>query len=185
MVKALPNRSEVNVEETWNLEDLFKTEADYEAAIATLEQDVAAYVSQFQSKIIDAKSAIEALKGYENIFQQIIPIGTYTNLSVSTDQTNDDAQMRASKLGSIIAKINSQLSFVKSDLLALSTETLEDAMKEAPDFQNYLQELIRTKPYLLHPEVEKALAAFSATLMRRMVYTIRQKWSICRLTILL
>lgn len=163
MVKALPNRSEVNVEETWNLEDLFKTEADYEAAIATLEQDVAAYVSQFQSKIIDAKSAIEALKGYENIFQQIIPIGTYTNLSVSTDQTNDDAQMRASKLGSIIAKINSQLSFVKSDLLALSTETLEDAMKEAPDFQNYLQELIRTKPYLLHPEVEKALAAFSAT----------------------
>lgn len=163
MVKALPKRSDVNIKETWNLQDLFKTEADYETAVTTLEKEVATYVDQFQGKITDAKSAVEALKGYEKIVGQMVPIGTYTNLSVSTDQTNDDAQMRASKFGSIAAKINSQLSFVKSDLLVLSTETLEEAMGQAADFQNYLQELIRTKPFLLHPEVEKTLAAFSAT----------------------
>lgn len=163
LVQALPNRAEVNVDETWNLQDLFKTEADYEAAVAALEEDVATFAEQFNGKITDANSAIEALKGYENIFQKLVPVGTYTNLSVSTDQTDDDAQMRASKFSSTYAKINSQLSFVKSDLLSLPNEVLEEAMAEAKDFTNYLQELIRTKAYLLHPEVEKTLAAFSAT----------------------
>ena len=40
MVKSLPLRSEVNIEETWNLQDLFKTEEDYNDAIAELKKEV-------------------------------------------------------------------------------------------------------------------------------------------------
>ena len=81
----------------------------------------------------------------------------------STDQTDDEAQMRASKFGSTAAKINSKLSFVNSELSELPVETLEEAMKQSADFKNYLEKLIRKKEYQLHPEVEKTLAAFSST----------------------
>ena len=40
-------------------------------------------------------------------------------LSLSTDQTNTEAQMRASKFGSLSAKVSSQLSFVNSELVEL------------------------------------------------------------------
>lgn len=164
MVKALPKRSDVKVEETWNLQDLFQTEADYEKAVTALEEDVRTYAEKFKGNITDAHTAVEALKGYEQIIQQMVPVGTYTNLSASTDQTDDIAQMRSSKFGSIAANLNSQLSFVNSELSALSTETLEEAMKLAEDYTKFLTDLIRKKAYQLHPEVEKTLAAFSATL---------------------
>ena len=57
LVKSLPLRSEVNIEETWNLQDLFKTEEDYNAAIAELEKEVDPFAEQFKGKITDAASS--------------------------------------------------------------------------------------------------------------------------------
>jgi oligoendopeptidase F len=163
MVKSLPPRSEVKLEETWNLEDLFKTEEDYNTAVVELESEVDAYAEKFNGKITDASTVIEALKGYLVLFEKVVPVGTYTSLATSTDQTNDEAQMRSSKFSSTSAKVNSKLSFVNSELLELPVETLEEAMKLSPDFKNYLEKLIKKKEYQLHPEVEKTLAAFSST----------------------
>lgn len=163
LVKSMPLRSEVNIEETWNLADLFKTEEDYSTALIALEKEVVAYEAKYKGNIVDAASALEALKGFELIVAKTVPIGSYTSLASSTDQTDDEAQMRASKYGSIAAKINSKLSFVNSELSELPAETLEEAMKESTDFKNYLEKLIRKKVYQLHPEVEKTLAAFSST----------------------
>lgn len=163
MVKSLPLRSEVKLEETWNLQDLFKTEEDYNAAIAELETAVDVFAGKFTGNISNPTTAIEALKGYAALYEKMVPIGTYTSLSSSTDQTDDTAQMRSSKFGSIAAKINSKLSFVDSELAELPVETLKEAMQQSADYQNYLEKLIRQKDYQLHPEVEKTLAAFSST----------------------
>lgn len=163
LVQALPPRSEVKVEETWDLSHVFSKEEDYETAVGQLEKEVAVFVEQFRGKIVDASSAVEALKGYEKIRQLFVPVGTYANLAVSTDQTDDEAQMRASKLGSVGAKLNSSLSFVTSELLALSKDELKEAITKDDNYAVYLQQLLELKPYQLHPEVEKTLAAFSAS----------------------
>jgi oligoendopeptidase F len=163
MVKSLPLRSEVKTEETWNLTDLFTSEEEFQAAVAELEKVVDSFQEQFKGNITDAASVNEALKGYAAIFEKMVPVGTYSSLALSTDQTNDEAQMRSSKFGSTAAKINSKLSFVNSELSELPAETLEQATKDSTEFQNYLEKLIRKKQYQLHPEVEKTLAAFSST----------------------
>ncbi|MEK4714061.1 oligoendopeptidase F [Sporosarcina sp. resist] len=163
MVKSMPLRSEVKTEETWNLQDLFKTEEEYDAAIIELVKEVDAFAEKFNGNIRDAKSVIEALEGFAAVYEKVVPVGTYTSLSSSTDQTDDEAQMRSSKFGSTAAKINSKLSFVNSQLSELPIDVLEDAMKQSGDFKNYLEKLIRKKEYQLHPEVEKTLAAFSST----------------------
>ncbi len=159
----MPLRSDVKIEETWNLEDLFKTEDAYNAALVELEKEVDAYAEKFNGNIKDATSVNLALKGYADIFEMIVPIGTYTSLSSSTDQTNDDAQMRSSKYSSTAAKINSKLSFVDSELSELPVETLEEAMQLSDEFKHYLKKLVRKKDHQLHPEVEKTLAAYSST----------------------
>ncbi len=163
MVKSLPERSDVNIHETWNLQDLFQTEEDFNAAIAELGKDVEQYHNKFKGNITDAPSINEALSGYASIYEKIIPIGTYSSLALSVDQTDSEAQMRASQFGSTAAKIQSTLSFVDSELSELPTETLEEAMQTSMQFENYLKKLIRKKEYQLHPEVEKTLAAFSTT----------------------
>ena len=91
------------------------------------------------------------------------PIGTYANLSHSVDQTSTENQMRSAQFGSIAAAIATKLSFVKSDLLALDEAVLKEAQQLEPQYANYIDELLIQKPYQLHPEAEKALAAFGAT----------------------
>lgn len=162
MVKQLPPRSEVPQEETWNLKDLFPSEADYSEALGTLQTDVTAFAKKFQTNIQTAEDVVAVLKQFEAIYMQIIPLGTYTSLAVSVDQTNDEAQMRDSHFGSVSAKIGSQLSFVTSELLELSEDVLQQAMEQSEEYSHYLKELIREKQYRLHPEVEKALAAYSS-----------------------
>ena len=82
LVKSLPQRSEVKTEETWNLEDLFVTEEDFNAAVAELEKEVDSFTNKFKGNITDAASINEALKGYAAIFEKMVPVGTYTSLAV-------------------------------------------------------------------------------------------------------
>ncbi|MCM3757557.1 oligoendopeptidase F [Sporosarcina aquimarina] len=162
MVKQLPPRSEVPQEETWNLKDLFPSEAAYSEALGTLQTDVTAFAQKFQGNIQTADDVVAVLKQFEAIYMQIIPLGTYSSLAVSVDQTNDEAQMRDSHFGSVSAKVGSQLSFVTSELLELPEDVLQQAMEQSEEYSHYLKELIREKQYRLHPEVEKALAAYSS-----------------------
>ncbi|WP_040229104.1 oligoendopeptidase F [Bhargavaea cecembensis] len=161
-MSAIP-RSEVKLEETWNLEDLFKTNADYDARLKEIEEGAAAFAEKYKGKITDAASALEALKDYEKAYEKIIPAGTYVSLLQSEDQTNSDSQMRAAKFGSVMSKIGATVSFFESELSELPEEELKSAMDQSEDFRVYLNNVLRFKPHRLHPEVEKTLAAFGST----------------------
>lgn len=163
MTQAMPTRSEVNVEETWDLTSLFATEEQFDTAINELTTSVEEFAIQFTDTLTDAQSVVTVLKGYEVIYEKIVPISTYANLAHSVEQTNDEAQMRAGKVGTVMAQVSSKLSFVDSELAILPEEVLAQVAELEPKFAQYIQDVLRFKPYQLHPEVEKVLAAFSST----------------------
>ncbi|MCZ8532428.1 oligoendopeptidase F [Psychrobacillus psychrodurans] len=163
MVKEMPSRDQVQVEETWNLVDLFKTEDDFEVALKEIEITSSEFNKRFKGSIQIASDVGEALHEYTKIYEKIVPAGAFASLSLSTDQTNTDAQMRASKFGSLSAKVSSQLSFLNSELVELPDNIIEEAISKFPTHQLYLEKLLKKKKYQLHPEVEKTLAAYSAS----------------------
>lgn len=157
---AVVKRHEVPVEETWNLNDLFETEAQFEEAIEGIVKQAATIEENFKGKITDTEAAVAVITAYEKLYEQMVPVGTYANLAHSVDQTNPESQMRAAKVGQASSKINAQTSFIVSELLALDEEILKQASVTAPQYANYIEDLLKQKPHQLHPEVEKALAAF-------------------------
>ncbi|WP_427138746.1 oligoendopeptidase F [Psychrobacillus psychrodurans] len=163
MVKEMPSRDQVKVEETWNLVDLFKTEDDFEVALKEIEVSSSEFNKRFKGSIQIASDVGEALHEYTKLYEKIVPAGAFASLSLSTDQTNTDAQMRASKFGSLSAKVSSQLSFLNSELVELPDNIIEEAISKFPPHQLYLEKLLKKKKYQLHPEVEKTLAAYSAS----------------------
>lgn len=163
MVKEMPSRDQIKVEETWNLVDLFKTEDDFEVALKEIEITSSEFKKRFKGSIQIASDVGEALHEYTKIYEKIVPAGAFASLSLSTDQTNTDAQMRASKFGSLSAKVSSQLSFLNSELVELPDSIIEEAISKFPPHQLYLEKLLKKKKYQLHPEVEKTLAAYSAS----------------------
>ena len=163
MVKSLPARSQVNEQETWNLHTLFENDRDYEMAVDEAEKEATVFEETYKNTITDAQSAIAALDAYRSLQEKLVKISSYAELAASVDLTNDDAQMRESKFGSIAAKIGSQTAFVMSELTALSEETLQQASEQSAEYATVFDKIIREKPYQLHPEVEKTLAAFSSS----------------------
>lgn len=163
MFSNVPARNEVKLEETWDLTHLFATEAQFEDAMKQIIVEAAEVEKQFKGTIQDAKTIVAVIHAYETLNELLIPIGTYANLALSVDQTNDDAQMRSSKVGQVFSQISTQLSFITSDLLQLDEAILIEAKNQAPQYEGYLNKLLRKKPYQLHPEAEKTLAAFGTT----------------------
>ena len=157
-------RNEVNIEETWDLSPLFETEAHYEKAIESVLSEANIIEQTYKGNIETPQNVIEVLTAYESLYKKIIPIGTYASLLLSEDQTNDTSQMRSAKVGQIYSKISSQLSFITSELLQLAANVLEEAKIKANEYAHYIDELLKKKPYQLHPEAEKALAAFGSTI---------------------
>lgn len=156
-------RSEVKLEETWDLSPLFETEQAFEEAIKTVLEISNQMEEEFKGKIDNAKQVVSVLTAYQNLYEKMVPISTYSSLSLSEDQTNDEAQMRSAKVGQHYSKISAQLSFITSELLQLNEDVLTEAKKLAPQFEHYINDVLRQKPYQLHPEAEKALAAFGST----------------------
>ncbi|ANU09040.1 oligoendopeptidase F-like protein [Planococcus antarcticus DSM 14505] len=163
MVKSLPTRLAVPVGETWDLSNLFNSSKDFDQALESLEQEAEALNHKTQGTITDVPTTIQTLTDYMAFLEKLVIVSTYASLTISTDQTNNEAQLQSSKFSAVAAKISSKLSFINSELLALPRETLEQAMQESAEFKGFLEKLLRKKPYQLHPEVEKTLAAYSST----------------------
>lgn len=163
MVKSLPLRSEVPTEERWDLTSLFASSEEFDSVPEALEKEAEAFNAQYKGKLTEVAIIIEMLEAATVLYEKMMQAGAYASLSLSTDQSNNEAQMRSSRFSSAAAKISSHLSFMASELLELPEETLAAAIKQAPAFEHYLKKLLRQKPYQLHPAAEKALAAYSAT----------------------
>ncbi len=163
MVKSLPQRSEIAIEEKWDLNSLFASSEEFDPVPEALEKEAEAFNAQYKGKLTEVATIVEMLEAATVLYEKIMKAGAYASLALSTDQSNNEAQMRSSRFSSATAKISSQLSFIASELLELPEATLETAITQAPPFENYLKKLLRQKPHQLHPEAEKALAAYSAT----------------------
>ncbi|OCS83106.1 oligoendopeptidase F [Caryophanon tenue] len=160
---AFPSRAAVAVEETWDLTHFYTTEQQFEEALQQVQQQATDFEAQFAGNLQDSTTIIKALEALEQLRLVMTRIGTYANLHHSVDQTNTEHQMRAGAVGTAFAKIAAQTAFLQSDLLQLPAALLDETMQQAPQYKNFLAAILREKPYTLHPEVEKALAAFSGT----------------------
>lgn len=163
MIENVQKRQDVPVAETWNLTDLVPTEKAYNDGVHKILEDSPKFNTKYQGHISDAKQVVNVISDFEALVEEIIPYGAFVSLDLETDQTNDTAQIRASKFGTVSSQIASLVSFVHSEILQLPTELLEEAIELAPNYTHYIKRLIDKKAHQLHPEVEKTLAALGST----------------------
>jgi len=163
LIDNVLKRQDVPVAETWDLSDLVSNEETYNVGIKKLVEDAKSFNSKYQGNITDAEQIVNVISDYEALVESTIPYGSFVELDLEVDQTNDAAQIRNSKFASISSQIASLVSFVHSEILELPTELLEQAIKLAPNYTHYINRLIDKKAHQLHPEVEKTLAALGST----------------------
>ncbi|MDU1846591.1 MAG: oligoendopeptidase F [Niallia nealsonii] len=156
-------RSEVPVEHTWDLRDLFEREELWKVELLSIEENIPT-VTQYKGKLgQDAKTLLDCLKARDALSERLARALTYANLNQSTDGSNPVNQENDAIVSSLYAKVSSSLSFIDSEILALSNEKLTTYIqdeKELQVFSKTLTDLMELKPHMLTPETEEVLAAF-------------------------
>lgn len=162
-ILGLPARSEVNINETWDLTPLFASNEEF---YKVLEETVAAandFNERYKDQLNSPEIIVEMLNELEKLEEIIDRLANYASLLLSVDQTNLEAQKLAGQFGSKYGKLASALSFVNSELLEQSDDLLKEVTQKSSNYERYIHKLLKQKPHQLHPEVEKTLAAFSST----------------------
>ena len=163
MTQGLPNRQDIPSTETWDLKDLFQNDEDFYQILDETLASSLSFNERYNGQLKEIDTIEHALKDYEALLIQIDRLGNYAELRLSVDTTNEAAQTLNAKLNTSYGKIASRLSFVESEILNLSNDTLQQ-LKSQTQYPHYIQQLIERKPYQLDPKVEQTLASLSPTL---------------------
>ncbi|RIH87714.1 Oligoendopeptidase F, plasmid [Meiothermus luteus] len=163
-MKPLPKRSELPKEQTWNLEALFPSEAEWKKAL----EEATGYpeeVGRFAGRLGEsAKTLLEALETYHERMLFAMKVLQYASLQRATDGTNPTFSRMVGEAQSMLARLAAAGAYLEPELLSLGWEKLEAYIREEPAlgvYRHYFEALERRRPHVLSREVEAVLAAAS------------------------
>ena len=167
-------RSEVPVDETWRLDDMFQSMEAWEAELAAVER-IIPQVAEFQGRLGDGASVLR--KCYETVellARRFEKISTYAYLRFSEDGTNPVGQELMGRTMAAQARLDSAIAFMRPEILSLPDGTIEGYFSEEPGlepFRRRLELILSDRPYVMSAETETAIAALREVLdAPKMVY---------------
>lgn len=156
---TLPKRSEVQPENSWQLEDLFPSQKDWDAAFEELKQ-LKNKAAEFEGKLStpDNVKAVFALE--DDLSLRIERLYVYAHLSHDQDTTNPTYQALVQKAKKLSVEVSEALSFITPEILALPEEQLDSYISDPQlaDYKFTLQEIKREKAHILSKTEEALLA---------------------------
>ncbi|WP_035186271.1 oligoendopeptidase F [Alteribacter aurantiacus] len=159
------SRDQVHVGETWDLTDLFQDDTHWNNELKRLEEE-GQEISRFKGHLIEnPKTLLLCLQARDSFIEKAYKVATYASLKLAEDGSNPKNQGNYAKVSNKLAEIQAELSFVDSEILQLSTETIEAFIQSEPHLATYkkgLYDLMKQKEYTLSPETEKVLASLTA-----------------------
>lgn len=160
-IEKLPARSEIAEADKWALEDLFLTDADWEAAVKQLEEQLA----QLKGYAGKVSASADALYAYltladetENLFEKVL---VYSNEKMHENMGNSTYQGYAAQAQAAAARLSAAEAFFEPELLAMEESRLQGFLKEEPKLEKYrllINRIWRRKAHTLSAAEEEILA---------------------------
>ena len=158
----LRKRSEIPVEDTWAIEDLYETDAAWEEELLTLEEDKKILCS-FAGRLSESGEFLfRYLENMERVNVKAELLANYCMRKADVDTRDAVYQAMTGKFMSVVVGLSAATSFETPEIMAISDETLDSFYAECPKlerFRRYLTDMRRRKEHVLSPAEEKLLAS--------------------------
>ncbi|MDO4765107.1 MAG: oligoendopeptidase F [Eubacteriales bacterium] len=167
-------RSDVPLEQTWNLDELYSNVENFENAKSNLKAIVDDFKQRYENWLLDPITINACLDEYRHILKQISDISHYAELGITVDQTNVEQIKLYQKSNAFLAEIEAKLSFVDTEILMQSEEVLNRA-KQNSEHALYLTKLLKKKAHILSKDAEAAISSLgnATALPYRMYETVK------------
>ena len=164
MAEELKDRKDVPAELTWDLSKIYATEEDMFRDAEKMEKLAQSMVEKYRGKLNTPENIEACVTEYRQVYELMTLTGNYCDLAVSVDYYNSYNQERLGKISRLSARIQSSLSFVKSEILEQDEEIIKKAIEISNGNNHFLEDILRDKPHALHPEAERVISALSQSI---------------------
>ncbi|WP_276273034.1 oligoendopeptidase F [Haloarcula litorea] len=160
-MSSVPERSDVDEAYKWDLESLYATDEDWEAAYERAEElidDLEAYEGRATE---DAATLRETLATYEELMRTVSNVASYARMRKDEDTTDDTYQALTARAQSLSSEASSAASFLEPELQDLTWDDIEamiDAEPALEEYEHFFDDVLRMKPHTRSTEVENLLA---------------------------
>jgi len=160
-VKSLPARSEIPVEETWRLEDIFSTDEEWEKEFQEV-KGLIPKVKEFAGKLGESADILyQALTFQDQLLERIGKLYTYSHMRYDQDTTNSHYQGMDDRMKNLYSQAASALAFIVPEILAIDENRVKSFLDEKQELKLYehaLDEINLQRPHVLSAEQEALLA---------------------------
>ena len=160
----LPLRSAVPQEQTWNLESVFPTPADWEAACQEIEGSLPA-LSAYQGRLSEGPAVLlEFLALYQHCAALVKRIYYFSYNASSVDTADSAAAARLGQVFSLSANFSAAVAFFEPELIRIGFDRLYTWMQAEPELvfiAHYVDSLKHKQAHVRSDEIEQVLALVS------------------------
>ncbi|MCP4361693.1 MAG: oligoendopeptidase F [Chloroflexi bacterium] len=160
MAQVSKSRNEIPVKHTWNLESVFASPAEWEAAVTLLGEQLAE-LGTYNGRLQEDPSILaDFLKKSDAMFLNIGKIYVYTELNYSVDTENQEWAARNDRVRSLYGQVMAVTAFARPQMLQIGFDTLRQWLTEddrLTDYGHYLDQLEKQQAHVRSAEVEEVL----------------------------
>ena len=162
MEQRVPKRNEVPEELTWDLSDIYKDTAAWEAD-AKKAMDLADALAAMEGRAAkDAASLLGAMDLYAECMERTYSVYSYAMMKNDEDTRESAGQELVFRAQSLNTKVSEKISFLEPEILSLPEETLSSYFEKEPGLSAYrvaIRDMVRLKDHSLSREAERLLAS--------------------------
>jgi oligoendopeptidase F len=156
-------RKDVEQKYKWNLNDLFASENEVNAAKQNIEkelEEVAAYSGKLGNS---ADNLYQALSKYFNLIKNYYKVGSYTSMLSDEDLRNTNNQGLDQESQNLWTAISEKTAFINPEILRINPAKVDQFFKEKKEleeFRMFVSDIQRLRDHTLSENEEQILASF-------------------------
>jgi oligoendopeptidase F len=163
---AVPPRSAIEKQYTWNAESVFPTIDDWHTGAAQIPALIEA-AQRYKGRLAESPSVLaDFMDAADKLNRLIGKVFVYTSMAVNCDSTDTEASARYGQAMGLLGQARAATAFSQPELLAIGRDTLNTWMQQEPRlsiYAQYVDNLFRLQQHVRSSEVEEVLGMVSDT----------------------
>jgi oligoendopeptidase F len=160
-MSSVPDRAEIDEQYKWDLESVYATDEDWEAAYEEVEALVERLERYEGEATADAETLLTVLELRDETMRKLSTVHAYARMRRDEDTTNQEYQALTTRAQSLASDASAAASFVEPEIQGAGRETIEAFVEEEPAlerYEHYVDDVLRQAPHTRSTEVESLLA---------------------------
>ena len=154
-------RKDIPEQYKWQPQHIYATQEDWEKDFRLIKENAMKLAGLKGTFASGREAVLTALRLYAQTGEHLSRLYSYAGSNLNVDNGDAFYQGVAARAGALASQFHSSTAYITPELLSLDEETLKSyiADPEFADFDTYLKDLERMRPYTLSTQMETVLAS--------------------------